>query len=388
MSGYIGNIPTPQATQTRDTFTATAGQTTFATSGYTPSFLDVFMNGVHLVNGTDYTASNGSDVVLTSGAAAGDTLEVVAYSTFEVNSQTFTGTTTLTGDLQATTATFSGAVNGRDISADGTKLDGIEANATADGFFTNSGDIVSSNDLNDASYRNSVFYSLDPLNAGHTNNGVGFYLSTYGMGGTGNNATDERAGQLYFGDTPQSGLHYRVKQGSAGWHPWVGLSTGIRGVQYVSTDVHSFTTSQSGFTALEALWNRDSASDYAHSKFLIIVTANGAADDDASAVIEYYDGTNWTQPSELRGSGTGFSGSFGDFSVVRASTVENKQTVQYTASYLHAPNSTATTIGYRVRFTCENTAGFWLNRPMATDGGYNTNFGRSSLMVFEMTGYV
>jgi len=84
MSGYIGNIPTPQATQTRDTFTATAGQTSFATSGYTPSFLDVFLNGVHLVNGTDYTASNGSDVVLTSGAAAGDVLEVIAYTTFEL----------------------------------------------------------------------------------------------------------------------------------------------------------------------------------------------------------------------------------------------------------------------------------------------------------------
>ena len=84
MSGYIGNIPTPQATQTRDTFTATAGQTSFATSGYTPSFLDVFLNGVHLVNGTDYTATNGSDVVLTSGAADGDTVEVVAFTTFEV----------------------------------------------------------------------------------------------------------------------------------------------------------------------------------------------------------------------------------------------------------------------------------------------------------------
>ena len=84
MSGYIGNIPVPQATQTRDTFTATAGQTTFATSGYTPSFLDVFMNGVKLVSGSDYTATNGSDVVLTSGAAAGDVVEVVAFTTFEV----------------------------------------------------------------------------------------------------------------------------------------------------------------------------------------------------------------------------------------------------------------------------------------------------------------
>lgn len=86
MSGYIGNIPTPQATQTRDTFTATAGQTSFATSGYTPGFLDVYLNGVHLVNGTDYTASNGSDVVLTSGATAGDNVEVVAFTTFEAGS--------------------------------------------------------------------------------------------------------------------------------------------------------------------------------------------------------------------------------------------------------------------------------------------------------------
>ena len=84
MSGYIGNVPTPQATQTRNSFTATAGQTSFATGGYTPQFLDVYLNGVFLGNGTDYTASNGSDVVLTSAASSGDTLEVVAYSTFEV----------------------------------------------------------------------------------------------------------------------------------------------------------------------------------------------------------------------------------------------------------------------------------------------------------------
>ena len=83
MSGYIGTLPIPQATQTRETFTATAGQTSFATSGYTPNYVDVWLNGVKLVNGTDFTASNGSDIVLTSGAAAGDTVEVLAFSTFE-----------------------------------------------------------------------------------------------------------------------------------------------------------------------------------------------------------------------------------------------------------------------------------------------------------------
>jgi hypothetical protein len=84
MAGYIGTQPVPQATQTRDTFTATAGQTSFATSGYTPTFLDVYLNGVHLQNGVNYTATNSSDVVLTTGAALNDVLEVVAFTTFEI----------------------------------------------------------------------------------------------------------------------------------------------------------------------------------------------------------------------------------------------------------------------------------------------------------------
>ena len=95
MAGYLGNIPTPQATQTRDTFTATSGQTSFATSGYTVGgqMLDVYLNGIKLIEGSanDFTATNGSDVVLTSGASAGDILEVVSFSTFETNSGVFTG---------------------------------------------------------------------------------------------------------------------------------------------------------------------------------------------------------------------------------------------------------------------------------------------------------
>jgi hypothetical protein len=116
MSGYIGNIPVPAATQTRDTFTATAGQTSFATSGYTPNFLDVFLNGVHLVNGTDYTATNGSDVVLTSGAALDDNLEVVAYTTFQTgdfvptSGGTFAGNVAVTGALTVSGQTNTAAV--------------------------------------------------------------------------------------------------------------------------------------------------------------------------------------------------------------------------------------------------------------------------------------
>jgi hypothetical protein len=102
MSGYIGPQPVPQATQHRESFTATAAQTSFATAGYTPQFIDVYLNGVKLA-GVDYTAANGSDIVLAAGATVGDILEYVAYTPFAIADQTFTGTTT-TADLTVTGA--------------------------------------------------------------------------------------------------------------------------------------------------------------------------------------------------------------------------------------------------------------------------------------------
>jgi len=64
------------------TFTATAGQTAFTIS-HTQGFVQVFMNGLLLDETVDYT-SNGTAITLTSGAAAGDEIEVVAYNTFSV----------------------------------------------------------------------------------------------------------------------------------------------------------------------------------------------------------------------------------------------------------------------------------------------------------------
>jgi len=140
MAGYIGNIPTPQATQSRQSFTATASQTTFATIGYTPNFLDVYLNGVHLLDGTDYTATNGSDVVLTVGAAVSDVVEVISYETFAVLDQTFTGTTTVTDSgaapLVANRTTSDGNI--LDLHKDGVAVGSIGSKASA--VFVGTGD--------------------------------------------------------------------------------------------------------------------------------------------------------------------------------------------------------------------------------------------------------
>mgnify|MGYP001170878793 CR=1 FL=1 len=68
-------------------FTATSGQTTFSgadassnTLAYSTGNFDVFLNGV-LLDATDFTATNGTSVVLSSAAAADDILSVLAYQT-------------------------------------------------------------------------------------------------------------------------------------------------------------------------------------------------------------------------------------------------------------------------------------------------------------------
>jgi hypothetical protein len=69
----------------RQQFTASAGQTTFTVSGgYAPGLLDVYQNGVKLVSGSDYSASNGTTVILTVGASAGDSVEVWGLALFTV----------------------------------------------------------------------------------------------------------------------------------------------------------------------------------------------------------------------------------------------------------------------------------------------------------------
>jgi hypothetical protein len=63
---------------TRTQFTATSGQTSFTVS-YTAGQIDVYLNGA-LLAAADYTATNGTSVVLTTGATLNDILTVVAYN--------------------------------------------------------------------------------------------------------------------------------------------------------------------------------------------------------------------------------------------------------------------------------------------------------------------
>ena len=79
--GNVAANLTGSTTRTLTTITATSGQTTFtASGGYTVGYVDVYQNGIKLVGGgDDFTATNGTTVVLTQGANVGDTVEIIAY---------------------------------------------------------------------------------------------------------------------------------------------------------------------------------------------------------------------------------------------------------------------------------------------------------------------
>jgi len=82
-SGWQNAGSSVNGTAERVTYTATAAQTTFAAT-YDAGYVDVWMNGIKLTAGTDFTATNGTSIVLAVGAGAGDLLDIVGYGTFEL----------------------------------------------------------------------------------------------------------------------------------------------------------------------------------------------------------------------------------------------------------------------------------------------------------------
>ena len=76
---------TPNVARKSITVTATEGQTSFTpTGGYRINELGVFRNGVRLVQGKDFTASDGTTVTLLSGCIVDDVVEFGIFDSFNI----------------------------------------------------------------------------------------------------------------------------------------------------------------------------------------------------------------------------------------------------------------------------------------------------------------
>ena len=89
-SGWAAAGSTVNGTSARYNYTATNNQTTFTgadtageTLAYDAGYVDVYLNGVRL-SAADITTTSGTSIVLATGAATGDILDIVGYGTFNV----------------------------------------------------------------------------------------------------------------------------------------------------------------------------------------------------------------------------------------------------------------------------------------------------------------
>ena len=144
-NGYIGRAPGDSAvTVARQSYTSSGITTDFTfNSGYVTGYFDLYINGVKMIEGSDYTSSDGSTFsVLNGGAVDGDVLEAVAYKAFSATALTdatgnfsvggnlsVSGTSSLTGNTtvgSAITLTAStGIVSATAFYGDGSNLSNI-----------------------------------------------------------------------------------------------------------------------------------------------------------------------------------------------------------------------------------------------------------------------
>ena len=92
-NGWAAAGSTVNGTSNRFTYTVSSSTTTItgaddnnSTLAYDAGFVDVYLNGVKMVNGSDVTVTSGSSVVFASaiGASGTDTVDIIAFGTFQL----------------------------------------------------------------------------------------------------------------------------------------------------------------------------------------------------------------------------------------------------------------------------------------------------------------
>jgi hypothetical protein len=101
MAGYIGSKASvvSSGAERKKTFTITGATTSLTGLNYTVGKVHVFQNGVRLVDGTDYTATNNTTITLTVAAQNGDNVVVISQAAFQVSGAVSTSGDSMTGDL-------------------------------------------------------------------------------------------------------------------------------------------------------------------------------------------------------------------------------------------------------------------------------------------------
>jgi hypothetical protein len=114
---------TSASTRTVQKFTSTSNQSVFTiTGGYTVGMVDVYVNGVKLDNAGDFTATNGTTVVLTDALIANQIVEVYKFGSQFIPNNALRQVTNFTATAGQTTFTVNYSVGLVDVYYNGSCL--------------------------------------------------------------------------------------------------------------------------------------------------------------------------------------------------------------------------------------------------------------------------
>ena len=185
MAGYIGSKASvvSSGAERKKTFTITGATTSLTGLNYTVGKVHVFQNGVRLVDGTDYTATNGTTITLTVAAQNGDNVVVISQAAFQVADALLTSGGTLTGDLTVQGAFTSQGIddngNATALTIDSSENVNIGTSPASDKLSVNG--TVSVNDSTYSVYASGISSNIGSV--GNTANDLNIFSTATGHNG-------------------------------------------------------------------------------------------------------------------------------------------------------------------------------------------------------------
>jgi hypothetical protein len=305
----ISTTSAQTATLTRYRFVAVGSETSVSgvdangnVLGYTVGMEQVYLNGVMLVRGSDYTATSGTSITALTALVASDVIEILTFSPFTITNAVDQTLVDIKGDLLVATGDnvvtrVAVGDNNTVLVADSTQTAGVKWASSLPSQTGNSGKFLTTNGTAESwgTVNQPTTWTLRGV--------LGDVIRTIAYNGSNLYVAAGDAGYLYTSSngttwtsrTSNFGAQsiYKVAYGNGLW-----VAVGGGGVLTTSTDGITWTARTSNMTAAHNIW------DVVYANSIWVAVGAGGGTTDTGGIVYSTDGITWTRKSQSLSVGT------------------------------------------------------------------------------------